>query len=191
MDWNLYTFSSLFILLCRTPRWVRGLKLDITEERIEEIKSHPTMGAWIEINHIDYRYFWSLVAPHDGCVDWNFLVSMNCTLSATSHPTMGAWIEILFLYLFPCYHTSRTPRWVRGLKLFIPSEMGYRIRRRTPRWVRGLKLHFQEVFCRNSLGRTPRWVRGLKFASLNSSTLSYPCRTPRWVRGLKCRCYVK
>ena len=37
-------------------------------------KSHPTMGAWIEIVICRYIY--------------------NCTMS---HPTMGAWIEIKVL----------------------------------------------------------------------------------------------
>ena len=34
---------------CRTPRWVRGLKFEATEENKKRILSHPTMGAWIEI----------------------------------------------------------------------------------------------------------------------------------------------
>ena len=31
--------------------------------------SHPTMGAWIEINSLDIRNRGVKVAPHDGCVD--------------------------------------------------------------------------------------------------------------------------
>ena len=33
----------------RTPRWVRGLKFILMMMNITESKSHPTMGAWIEI----------------------------------------------------------------------------------------------------------------------------------------------
>ena len=34
------------------------------------------------------------VAPHDGCVDWNYKSSEGLMQSCWSHPTMGAWIEI-------------------------------------------------------------------------------------------------
>ena len=80
----------------RTPRWVRGLK--------------SCKVAWYS------AYF--LVAPHDGCVDWNpefvrtfhshegrtprwvrglkfYVMYFNITI-VMSHPTMGAWIEILW-----------------------------------------------------------------------------------------------
>ena len=58
----------------RTPRWVRGLKFIITEPMYTTIyKSHPTMGAWIEIYHKEYIK----------------------KVVGKSHPTMGAWIEIL------------------------------------------------------------------------------------------------
>ena len=33
----------------RTPRWVRGLKLDHIQCLRVHLLSHPTMGAWIEI----------------------------------------------------------------------------------------------------------------------------------------------
>ena len=35
--------------MCRTPRWVRGLKLQFSTEMGYGAWSHPTMGAWIEI----------------------------------------------------------------------------------------------------------------------------------------------
>ena len=34
-----------------------------------EIKSHPTMGAWIEIMIVMNLNLKTAVAPHDGCVD--------------------------------------------------------------------------------------------------------------------------
>ena len=100
----------------RTPRWVRGLKFLLLNCWWFLFPSHPTMGAWIEINLCDKfieRFFrrtprWvrglksflqfvvlcdRIVAPHDGCVDWN---------------SFGT-----FFVTFWC---GRTPRWVRGLK---------------------------------------------------------------------------
>ena len=37
------------VRLCRTPRWVRGLKSYENSLGQQAIESHPTMGAWIEI----------------------------------------------------------------------------------------------------------------------------------------------
>ena len=97
------------------------------------------MGAWIEIKIIVRIFALNYVAPHDGCVDWNFCdvfthvvqprvaphdgcvdwnlyyLSSNW-LNLPSHPTMGAWIEILQIYYNVYMTYSRTPRWVRGLK---------------------------------------------------------------------------
>ena len=74
------------------------------------------MGAWIEILRDSSFDIHLIVAPHDGCVDWNFVIlytnNINivaphdgcvdwnietvgfCKFFRTSHPTMGAWIEI-------------------------------------------------------------------------------------------------
>ena len=44
-------YCAKYLADCRTPRWVRGLKL-IKSVLIVVIKmSHPTMGAWIEIHN--------------------------------------------------------------------------------------------------------------------------------------------
>ena len=56
--------------------------------------SHPTMGAWIEIQKKD---------------------RLHCR-KTQSHPTMGAWIEIPDTYALLLKSPGRTPRWVRGLK---------------------------------------------------------------------------
>ena len=64
----LYTY---LFLLCRTPRWVRGLKFEYSEQIPSILSSHPTMGAWIEIEVIKLGNEFE-----------------------KSHPTMGAWIEI-------------------------------------------------------------------------------------------------
>ena len=72
--WIEISLSMIFLLDSRrrTPRWVRGLKLETGQKRQSQRWSHPTMGAWIEIAS-------------------SFGVILG-TLS--SHPTMGAWIEI-------------------------------------------------------------------------------------------------
>ena len=56
-------------VFCRTPRWVRGLKLLKISKFKLRILSHPTMGAWIEIVSIVMEFVVLKVAPHDGCVD--------------------------------------------------------------------------------------------------------------------------
>ena len=56
----------------RTPRWVRGLKYKEYHQN--------------QLLH--------LVAPHDGCVDWNNTFLGSSYPLMMSHPTMGAWIEI-------------------------------------------------------------------------------------------------
>ncbi len=78
----------------RTPRWVRGLKYPRMQTHRGRIRSHPTMGAWIEIGRVDRSDF----------------------QPARSHPTMGAWIEIEEVSDEDVKELRRTPRWVRGLK---------------------------------------------------------------------------
>ena len=53
----------------RTPRWVRGLKYVKRKVIYFIFMSHPTMGAWIEINKAVLQMIDKAVAPHDGCVD--------------------------------------------------------------------------------------------------------------------------
>ena len=94
VDWNNIEFTWAFKALRRTPRWVRGLKFDMSYMVAYRILSHPTMGAWIEIFHLCILLTTTIVAPHDGCVDWNMDMKIFCTTCYMSHPTMGAWIEI-------------------------------------------------------------------------------------------------
>ena len=69
--------------------------LDYINYEPTELSSHPTMGAWIEILLFSAIHAaCQQVAPHDGCVDWNYTVRYNTWLIGESHPTMGAWIEI-------------------------------------------------------------------------------------------------
>ena len=61
--------QSRRVKLSRTPRWVRGLK-SLPHFNIKpDGWSHPTMGAWIEIEFISELADNVSVAPHDGCVD--------------------------------------------------------------------------------------------------------------------------
>ena len=78
----------------RTPRWVRGLKFQHYLLSAALLTSHPTMGAWIEICQYEWLWHLILVAPHDGCVDWNICMNFGRSSANSSHPTMGAWIEI-------------------------------------------------------------------------------------------------
>ena len=63
-------------------------------------RSHPTMGAWIEISRPISLEIPRLVAPHDGCVDWNIAFKKSFA---------KRW--------------CRTPRWVRGLKFGLSLSM--------------------------------------------------------------------
>ena len=129
-----------FAVSGRTPRWVRGLKSIYCVNNCWCTKSHPTMGAWIEICNLWFclpftfvaphdgcvdwnctrknQYFRNIVAPHDGCVDWNFAPNNQAPIYSLSHPTMGAWIEIAILVAILSNCSCRTPRWVRGLKYY-------------------------------------------------------------------------
>ncbi len=122
-------------------------------------------------------------------------------IQSRSSPTMGAWIEIRYIVSSVEMH-SRTPRWVRGLKL----RHCWNLSQSTPlshptmgAWIENTVFplnmfivapHDGCVDCdENSgrkimvFGRTPRWVRGLK--SFDIKRNKEVCRTPRWVRGLK------
>ena len=97
VDWNYGYLWVGRVYSRRTPRWVRGLKFSYC--------------LWV-VHFI-------LVAPHDGCVDWNFEIYTKSQDEIMSHPTMGAWIEI-FNTAWPFAPSiGRTPRWVRGLKLYL------------------------------------------------------------------------
>ena len=62
-------------------------------------KSHPTMGAWIEIGLMNTTRPY-LIESHPTMGAWieMFFSHKNYLrlIENKSHPTMGAWIEILF-----------------------------------------------------------------------------------------------
>ena len=72
VDWNINSCYDWVWDTGRTPRWVRGLKYCYFSMLFSWSVSHPTMGAWIEIAKICITGSTKGVAPHDGCVDWNF-----------------------------------------------------------------------------------------------------------------------
>ena len=191
----------------RTPRWVRGLKLNnlslfsllqivaphdgCVDWNCFKIKklvinnlSHPTMGAWIEIYLQIEKEEYENVAPHDGCVDWNRInvICIDSCDNVAPHDGCVDWNQLaLSSQAFPLQ--SRTPRWVRGLK-FSHWHLIRQFFIVAPHdgcvdW--NLCLHLQN---QKEIRRTPRWVRGLKFV-LPILLKSYLRRTPRWVRGLK------
>ena len=86
-------YQNLMKDKCRTPRWVRGLKSVLTFSYNVIVTSHPTMGAWIEIQYLKDERYRLLSHPTMGA--WIEIV-LICVLSkvSMSHPTMGAWIEI-------------------------------------------------------------------------------------------------
>ena len=79
----------------RTPRWVRGLKYVTVLLFQLLVKSHPTMGAWIEIKSVK--------------------VIMLSNASRTPRRVRGLKWDLLFRNKLS--NRCRTPRWVRGLKL--------------------------------------------------------------------------
>ena len=78
----------------RTPPGVRGLKFCCRLFRIRDYKSHPTRGAWIEINGVDQGDV-TVQASHPTRGAWiEISDAVNKLVFFLSHPTRGAWIEI-------------------------------------------------------------------------------------------------
>ena len=193
------------ISMCRTPRWVRGLKSPRGPHK-------P--------NNFD-------VAPHDGCVDWNSLMIALGNIQSCRTPR---WVRGLKYYCLAFVHTNsmvaphdgcvdwnhfetflrglrncRIPRWVRGLKssppaipVLLPSShptMGA--------WIEIWCCHIILLLSRShpTMGA---WIEIYSTENLTPSLVSHPTmgawieidhvgivekvangRTPRWVRGLK------
>ena len=98
VDWNdIYNYTSYYVN-CRTPRWVRGLKSVKTVRTRTTQVSHPTMGAWIEIQVIEISPVFSMSHPTMGA--WIEIRQRRLLFWCDgSHPTMGAWIEISFRWV--------------------------------------------------------------------------------------------
>ena len=127
----------------RTPRWVRGLKSSAVAVAPVMSESHPTMGAWIEILNIAVCIINIIVAPHDGCVDWN-----NCYLYHDLTPPFVAPHD-------GCVDWNNNTFWRYGNCITVAPHDG------CVDW----NYNFITII-RISCCRTPRWVRGLKFRLL-------------------------
>ena len=64
-------FLSVVRMLCRTPRWVRGLKLNAFSSALFISCRTPRWVRGLKLIECDHWPRHTYVAPHDGCVDWN------------------------------------------------------------------------------------------------------------------------
>ena len=124
-----------------------------------------------------------LVAPHDGCVDWNCWMIVKRVLFSASHPTMGAWIEIFdrFSTFYSSLSHPTMGAWIEIRRKHLTVRWWMC---RTPRWVRGLKLAwFDDLEKARAVAPHDGCVDwNISFLVVR---LYRPYRTPRWVRGLK------
>ena len=102
---------------CRTPRGVRGLKCLASSCALLPIcTSHPSRGAWIEIQRAVFCQDTEKSHPSRGAwieIGQQWESGSRCG----SHPSRGAWIEIVRNTTSPSIPgISRTPHGVRGLK---------------------------------------------------------------------------
>ena len=129
---------SLLVGLRRTPHGVRGLKFRRCRRLGARALSHPTRGAWIEIEgDREARQVRICRTPHGvrglkflpfrpnchaasrtphGVRGLKFLLKVAHLLLQGSHPTRGAWIEIAARRRQGRPPCGRTPHGVRGLK---------------------------------------------------------------------------
>ena len=63
------TIADVTVRDSRTPRGVRGLKLQGADQKELLAQSHPARGAWIETIKLSSASPALLVAPREGCVD--------------------------------------------------------------------------------------------------------------------------
>ena len=168
VDWNKKTRHDKYLDLVVAPHdgcvdWNLPTIIDVAII----LMSHPTMGAWIEIDTEKERVETLLmVAPHDGCVDWNnisyinivfaygrrtprwvrglkFIQCIGWKTARVSHPTMGAWIEIIVALIDVLNGDKSHPTMGAWIEIDGCSNISVPIQCRTPRWVRGLKLRIQ------------------------------------------------
>ena len=148
------------------------------------IKSHPTMGAWIEIDMIGATATTDgIVAPHDGCVDWNHTPPKNDTTTFQSHPTMGAWIEIV---------TDQKTWWGDRVAPHDGCvDWNYTVKPRPfsiysshPTMGAWIEIDLASKVIEEAMSH-PTMGAWIEIDILWAMWKSRFCRTPRWVRGLK------
>ena len=128
--------------------------------------SHPTMGAWIEILTPLFLIPSALVAPHDGCVDWNKGVIEQRNDVKQSHPTMGAWIEISILGNLITLCTKSHPTMGAWIEIALRFWQVRQLRLSHPTMGAWIEICLMKRHLITSFRRTPRWVRGLKYLVL-------------------------
>ena len=191
---------------CRTPRGVRGLKSSCGAIHLVPPPSHPSRGAWIEIQlktkaGMSYlrrtpRGVRGLKSPspaahprpsrsHPSRGAWiEINIDGVCLLDGGSHPSRGAWIEIsaVTLNVYSC--PRRTPRGVRGLKFLFAA-----LRSRTPgshpsrgAWIEIFPTKFSKNRISTSHPSRGAWIEIVRMVKKD---LKQKSRTPRGVRGLK------
>ena len=74
VDWNIQRCRLEVKGLCRTPRWVRGLKsCTWMLGHLAVLGRTPRWVRGLKFLFCPPFLTSALVAPHDGCVDWNLL----------------------------------------------------------------------------------------------------------------------
>ena len=97
---------------------MRGLK-SADVENVENVRvSHPSRGAWIEIQRELHHHQRRPSHPSRGAWIEITMVSLG-KFKVGSHPSRGAWIEIETTSIDMPEPESRTPHGVRGLKLLM------------------------------------------------------------------------
>ena len=64
-------------------------------QRLNQSKSLPARGAWIEITIFAEVVSFPMVAPREGSVDRNHNFCSGIRFAKSSLPARGAWIEIV------------------------------------------------------------------------------------------------
>ena len=154
----------------RTPRGVRGLKLRSAGGGGEVVPSHPSRGAWIEIEHAPIQKPYKPCRTPRGVRGLKYHSLQGGDPSVQSHPSRGAWIEILALYgrwRSQRSHPSRGA-WIEISQLFSgpPAHPSHP--------SRGAWIEIPMRSCPGAISsrRTPRGVRGLKFGGLECKSAS-------------------
>jgi len=104
----------------RSLRWERGLKYRFGDGRNTEVKSLPSVGAWVEIilDHVDEE---DRVKSLPSVGAWVEIIQVICDYlkCGKSLPSVGAWVEISNITGTSGQGCCRSLRWERGLKYFV------------------------------------------------------------------------
>ena len=163
VDWNNQPDMRLKGITMSHPTMGAWIEINAGSGFDVDKRSHPTMGAWIEIVFLPLTSSTTLVAPHDGCVDWNITHDLEAfpTIYVAPHDGCVDWNKSYLIVR--SMNMSRTPRWVRGLKYIIHWRFSV-VFRSHPTMGAWIEIYYCQCMHYMAVSRTPRWVRGLKFA---------------------------